>query len=149
MHADGERCAAVAIEPDETLAAGPFERPRHIKRSCPPTYARAASSRPGRSRRSEAFQWHMYASYGVGRKGRDANSGTDLMQILAQLADERVFGECSGDQPPIVRQRIKGTEEAKALDELAYERVYRHHALSFQLAQRNENGPLIRAAGME
>jgi hypothetical protein len=35
------------------------------------------------------------------------------------------------------------------LDELAYERVYWHHALSFQLAQRNENGPLIRAAGME
>src|SRR5690606_14850204 len=64
-----------------------------------------------------------------GEAVRHTNRAADFAQVLAQLADECVFGEGSSDLPSIPRQRIKGAEEARTLGELAYERVHWHDAL--------------------
>ena len=36
----------------------------------------------------------------------------DLVQVIAELTDERFFGERAGQEPPVARQRIEGTKES-------------------------------------
>jgi len=78
-----------------------------------------------------------------------AGSGTDLVQIRTELADERLPGDRTCQQTAIVGRRIQPAEEAQTVDQIAGEGVYGDHAFGFQFAERHVNPPLIRAGGME
>ena len=79
--------------------------------------------------------------------GGDADAVTDLMQVLAQFADEVCLWRRAGEQPSIAGNGSKERKKRRRWTSLTYERVHRDHALSLQLAERHVNGPLIRAEG--
>ncbi len=74
---------------------------------------------------------------------------TDLVQVIAELTNERFFGERAGQEPSIGGQRIEGAKESQALDEFTDKRIDGDHAFGLQLAERHVNRPLIRAGGAE
>jgi hypothetical protein len=41
----------------------------------------------------------------------------DLVEVVAELTNERFFGERASQEPPVSRQRIEGTKESEALDQ--------------------------------
>src|SRR5215470_12383970 len=72
---------------------------------------------------------------------------TDLMQVITKVMKERVFGARTSQEPSIVRQRIKETEEAEALDEFTHKGIDGDNTFCFEFAKWYVNGPLIRACG--
>ena len=79
----------------------------------------------------------------------EAERVTHLVQVVAELTNERFFGAWTGQEPSIGRQRIEGAKESEALDEFTNKRIHRDHAFCFELAERHMNRPLIRAGGAE
>jgi hypothetical protein len=73
----------------------------------------------------------------------------DLMQVIAELTNERFFGAETGEEASIHRQRIKGTKESEALDEFTHQGIDGDHAFRFEFAERHMNRPLIRTGGAE
>src|SRR5258708_13558960 len=69
------------------------------------------------------------------------------MQVIAKVAEERVFGARTGQEPSIGRQRIQRTKEAEALDEFAHKGIYGDHTFRFEFAERHVNRPLTWAGG--
>src|ERR1019366_7122649 len=74
---------------------------------------------------------------------------TDLMQVIAELADESHFSCWTCQQPPIWRQRIEGAEEAEALDELCEEGVAGDHAFGLELSEGDMHSALIWTGGTQ
>ncbi len=52
-------------------------------------------------------------------------------------------------QEAVLRQRIEGTKEAQALDEIANKRIDGNHAFGFEFAEGDMNGPLIGTGGTQ
>ena len=75
----------------------------------------------------------------------DTGAAANLIEVIPQLANECCFSAGTRDKQSVGRGRFEGTEEAEALHDFTNERIDRHHAFGFQLAERYENGPLIRA----
>ena len=61
----------------------------------------------------------------------EAERMADLMQVIAELTNERFFGARRAREPSIGGQRIKGAKESQALDEFADERIHRDHVVRF------------------
>src|ERR1700687_1976983 len=78
-----------------------------------------------------------------------ANRMAGLMPVVTQLTDQRLFSSWSCQQQSVCRKGIERTKEAKAINKLADERVYRDHSFCLEFAQRNVDRPLIWAGGME
>ena len=76
-----------------------------------------------------------------------AEGETHLVPVVAQLTNQCFFGERARQEPPIGRQRIKGTKELEASDEFTHKGIYGDHTFCFELAERHVNCPLIRAGG--
>jgi len=64
--------------------------------------------------------------------GGESKHTADLMQVIAELTNERFFGARTGQQPPIVRPRIQGTKEPKALDEFTHRGIHGDHPFRFE-----------------
>ena len=77
----------------------------------------------------------------------EAEAMTDLVQVIAELADQRFLGGWARQQETIGGQRIQGAKEAQALDEFTDKRIHWDHPFGFEFAERDMNGPLIRAGG--
>ena len=73
----------------------------------------------------------------------------DLVEVVAELTNERFFGERASQEPSVGRQRIEGTKESEALDEFTNKGIHGDHAFRLELAERHVNRPLIRARGAE
>src|SRR5437870_1211257 len=73
----------------------------------------------------------------------------DLVQVVAELTNERFFGERAGQEPSISRQGIEGTKESQALDQFTNKGIHGNHAFRLEFANRYVNRPLIRARGAE
>ena len=80
---------------------------------------------------------------------RKAGSGTDFIQIRAELANERVSGSGPRQQTAIGGRGIQRAEKAQTLDQIASEGIDRDHTFGFQLAEGYVNPPLIGAGGVE
>ncbi len=52
----------------------------------------------------------------------EAERVTDLVQVIAELTNERFFGERASQEPSIGGQRIEGAKESEALDEFTNKR---------------------------
>ena len=74
---------------------------------------------------------------------------TDLMEIIAELTDERLFTARSGQEELVLGERFQRAKEAQPLDESADPRIHRDQPFGFQLSQWHVYGPLIRASGTE
>jgi hypothetical protein len=81
--------------------------------------------------------------------GGKAERVADLMQVIAELTNECLFGAWAGQEPSIGRQRIQGTKELEASEEFTHERIYGDHTFCFEFAERHVNRPLIRGGGMK
>ena len=81
--------------------------------------------------------------------GGEAERMTDLVQVVAELAHQRCFGEGASQEPTIGGQRIEGAKEAQALDEFTNKPIHRDHTFCLQFAERDMHGPLIRTGGAE
>src|SRR5580704_16102471 len=79
----------------------------------------------------------------------EAEGVTHLVQVVAELTNQRFFGERACQEPSIRRQRIKRAKESETLDERTDERIYRHQTFRLQFAERHMNRPLIGAGGAE
>lgn len=73
----------------------------------------------------------------------------DLVEVVAELTNERFFGERASQEPPVSRQRIEGTKESEALDQFTNKGVHGDHAFRLEFAKRDVNRPLILACGAE
>ena len=73
----------------------------------------------------------------------------DLVEIIAELANERFLSARPGQEEAIVGERFERAKEAQPLHELANERVHRDQPFGFQFPERHMYGPLIRARGTE
>jgi len=74
---------------------------------------------------------------------------THLVEVIAQLANQRFFGVRSSQEPSIWRQRVEGTKESQTLHDSTDKRIYRNQAFSLQFAERHMNCPLILARSVE
>ena len=81
--------------------------------------------------------------------GGKAQRMADLMQIIAELTNERLFRAWTGQKPSIGRQRIKRTKELEASDEFTHEGIHGDHTFCFEFSEWHVNGPLIRAGGAQ
>jgi len=79
--------------------------------------------------------------------GEKAKRVADLMQVIAELTNECLFGARTGQKPSIGRQWIKETKELEAPDEFTHKGIHGDHTFCFEFAERNVNRPLIRADG--
>jgi hypothetical protein len=77
--------------------------------------------------------------------GREAQSMTDLMQVITQLTNQGFFAAWTGQEFSIRRYRIQGTKECETLNDFADKPIHRNHTLSLKFAQRHMDGPLIGA----
>jgi hypothetical protein len=71
------------------------------------------------------------------------------VQVEAQFFQERYLAARMGQEPAVGGQRIERAEEAETLDQFAHERIHGHHPFGLEFAERNVNGPLILAGGVE
>ncbi len=74
---------------------------------------------------------------------------TDLMEIIAELSNERLFATRARQQEAIVGKLFQRTKEAQPLDEFANEGIHRDQPFGFQFAERDMDGPLVRTSGTE
>jgi hypothetical protein len=74
---------------------------------------------------------------------------TDLVEIVAELSNERLFAARSRQEEAIVEKWFQRTKEAQPLDEFGDERIHRDQSFGFQFAERDMDGPLIRTSGSE
>ena len=81
--------------------------------------------------------------------GGKAERVTDLMQVIAELTNECFFAARTCQEPPIGRQRIKGTKKLEASDEFTHKGIHGDHTFCFEFAEGHVNGPLIRAGGAQ
>ena len=79
--------------------------------------------------------------------GGKAERVADLMQVIAELTNERLFRARTCQEPSIGRQGIQRTKETKPLDEFTHKGIYGDHTFRFEFAEWHMNGPLIRAGG--
>src|ERR1700674_4376882 len=79
----------------------------------------------------------------------EAERIAELVQVVAELTNERFFGERAGQEPSISRQRIEGTKESEALDQFTNKEIHGDHAFRLEFAKWYVNRPLIRARGAE
>ena len=80
---------------------------------------------------------------------RETGFMTDLMKIIAELSNERLFAARSRQEEAILGKPFQGTKEAQPLDEFADERIDRNQSFGFQFAERDMDGPLVRTSGTE
>jgi len=80
---------------------------------------------------------------------REAEVAADLMQVSAEVAQQHTSTSRPRQEPLISRQRIEGTEEAQALNQVTDEAVDRDHAFGFEFAQRDMDGPLVGTGGAQ
>jgi len=57
-----------------------------------------------------------------------AEGVTHLMQVIAELTNQRFFGMGAGQEPSVCRERIEGAKEAQTLHEPANKRIDRDQA---------------------
>ena len=75
---------------------------------------------------------------------------TDLMEIIAELANERLLSaRPPGQEELIIGELFQRAKEAQRPDELADKRIHRDQPFGFQFFERHMDGPLIRASGTE
>ena len=74
---------------------------------------------------------------------------TDLVEVVSQLAYQCFFCVWSRQQQAVGGEQIKGTKEAKTVDQLADKRIDWNHSFGLQLAQWDMDCPLIRTRRME
>src|SRR5258708_11220358 len=73
----------------------------------------------------------------------------DLVEVVAELTNERFFGERASQEPSVSRQWIEGTKESEALDQFTNKGIHWDHAFRLEFAKRDVNRPLILARGAE
>ena len=81
--------------------------------------------------------------------GRQSERMTDLVKIIAELANERFFGARTGNQPSVGRQWIKRTKKSQAYRQFTNERIDRNHTLRVELSERDMNRPFPRQASVQ
>src|SRR5258707_14960097 len=81
--------------------------------------------------------------------GGEAEGMTHLVQEVAELTNQCLFGERACQEASMGRQRIEGAKEAQALNEFPNNKIYRSHAFVVQFAKRHMHRPLIRAGAAE
>ena len=69
------------------------------------------------------------------------------MQVITKLNQDSYFASGSCQEPSIGRQRIQRAEEAQAVYKITDEGIDGDHALGFQFAEGNMDGPLVGACG--
>ena len=74
---------------------------------------------------------------------------TDLMEIIAELSNERLLTSWSGQEELIFGEPFQRAKEAQPLDELADKRIHWDQPFGFQFPKRHMDGPLIRASGTQ
>src|ERR1700730_3566234 len=79
---------------------------------------------------------------------RKTEAVADLMEVIAELANERLLAARPGQEELIIGE-LQRAKEAQSLNELANKRIHRDQAFSLQLPERNMYRPLIRASGTE
>src|ERR1700756_1181622 len=73
---------------------------------------------------------------------RECERVADLMQVITKLNQDSYFASGSCQEPSIGRQRIQRAEEAQAVYKITDEGIDGDHALGFQFAEGNMDGPL-------
>src|SRR5260370_29800801 len=73
----------------------------------------------------------------------------DLVEVVAELREERFVGERASQEPSVSRQWIEGTKESEALDQFTNKGIHGDHAFRLEFAKRDVNRPLILARGVE
>src|SRR5260370_720241 len=73
----------------------------------------------------------------------------DLVEVVAELTNERFFGERASQEPAVRREWIDGTKESEALDQFTNKGIHGDHAFRLEFAKRDVNRPLILARGAE
>ncbi len=63
--------------------------------------------------------------------GEKAKRVADLMQVIAGLTNECLFGARTGQKPFVGRQRIKGAKELEAPDEFTHKGIHVDHTFRF------------------
>ena len=66
-----------------------------------------------------------------------------LMEVIAELNQDRYFASRSCQKPPIGRQRIEGAEEAQPVYKITAEGIDGNHALGLEFAEGDMNRPLV------
>src|SRR6266568_7842481 len=79
----------------------------------------------------------------------DAERMADLVEVVAELTNERFFGERASQEPSISRQWIEGTKESEALDQFTNKGIHWDHAFRLEFAKRDVNRPLVLARRAE
>ena len=79
--------------------------------------------------------------------GGETDFMTDLMEVIAELSNERLLATGPRQQEPIVGEWFQGAKEPQPLDKLAYEGIYWDESFGFHFSERDMNGPLTRAGG--
>jgi hypothetical protein len=80
---------------------------------------------------------------------READFMTDLMEIIAELSNERFFAARPRQEEAIIGKPFQGAKEAQPLDEFRDERIHRDQSFGFEFAERDMDGPLVRTSGTE
>jgi hypothetical protein len=80
---------------------------------------------------------------------RKAEFMADLMEVVAELANERLLGARPGQEELIVGEPFQRAKEAQPLDELADKRIHRNQPFGFKFPERHMYGPQIGTSGTE
>jgi hypothetical protein len=77
----------------------------------------------------------------------EAERVAELVQVITELNQDSYFASRACQKQSIDRQRVEGAEEAQAVHEITDEGIDGDHALGFQFAEGNMDGPLVGACG--
>jgi hypothetical protein len=80
---------------------------------------------------------------------RESEGVADLVQIIAELNQDRNFASGPRQEPSIERQWIEGAEEAQAVNEITAEGIDGDHALGLEFAEGDMNRPLAWPRGSQ
>jgi hypothetical protein len=81
--------------------------------------------------------------------GGDTDGSDNFGKVRTELLDKGLLVSRACQEPAVKREWVKRTKEAQTMNDLTNKRIDRDHALGLQFAERNVNGPPIRAGIME
>jgi hypothetical protein len=79
--------------------------------------------------------------------GEKAKRVADLMQVIAKLTHQCLFGARTGQKSSVGRQGINLAKESETVDEFTHKGIHGDHTFGFEFAEWHMNRPLPGAAG--
>jgi hypothetical protein len=75
--------------------------------------------------------------------GGESYGIADLVEVLSELANKRLFTMWTSQEESVLRQGIERAEEPQAMDKITNQRIDWNHTFGFQFAERDMYSPLI------